>query len=156
MDPQATVARIVAAAARDISARGWTGFFTRLPRFPAFYGYSVGFTRSFAFPEVVVTGLEIDLTNSIIATLAKRLGNGERPAFHTPLDVGLAVPVALRPIPRDTARDLLVFATNFYGSSEFEAVQVVWSDPAGRFPWEAGHRVVSSFQPLLYSDDTSN
>jgi hypothetical protein len=145
-------ARILADTRRSVRDRGWTGFYTPMPGRPANYGYSVGFTQTYGFPEAIVTGLDLHTTNAILAELADRLAAGERPAFHAAIDLGLTLPVVLRPVTRATTRRLLLRATAFYAGAAYDAVQVVWPDPGGRFPWEAGHRAAGSYQPLLFED----
>jgi len=149
-------ARILANTRRSVQDRGWTGFYTPMPGQPANYGYTVGFTHTFGFPEAIVTGLDLHTSNAVLATLAERLAAGERPAFHVAIDLDLSLPVVLRPVTRATTRRLLLQATAFYAGAEYEAVQVVWPDPDGRFPWEAGHRPAGSYQPLLFEGAPPN
>jgi hypothetical protein len=36
-----------------------------------------------------------------------------------------------------------------YGHHQVRLLQVVWPDPQGRFPWDAGHDVDPHAQPLI-------
>jgi hypothetical protein len=146
--PDDVAAGLHAKTRRAVEDHGWTGYYTKMPDQPAYYAYTVGFTRSFEFPEAVVTGLDLDTSNAVLAALGAQLASGERPAFHVAIDLDLTFPVVLQPVLA-TARPLLVLAEGFYGADPYEAIQVVWPDRHGRFPWEAGHRQAGSYQPLL-------
>lgn len=49
--------------------------------------------------------------------------------------------------PTDALRVGLALAR--YGSDRFRLQQVVWPDPAGRFPWQGGYGIDPNAQPLI-------
>lgn len=149
--PDATVrARVLGFVTKRVRDEGWTGIYTPFDGHPIEYGYTVGLTETFGFPEAVILGVGPAVANQAFAALAGLLRTGRAPALHQPVDVGLTFPVVLRPIPPATARLHLKVANAFYeGRRAYSAVQLVWPDAEGRFPWEAGHQVIGSYQPLL-------
>lgn len=96
--PDDVAAGLHAKTRRAVEDHGWTGYYTKMPDQPAYYAYTVGFTRSFEFPEAVVTGLDLDTSNAVLATLGAQLASGERPAFHVAIDLDLTFPVVLQPV----------------------------------------------------------
>ncbi|HEX8693668.1 MAG TPA: DUF4262 domain-containing protein [Longimicrobium sp.] len=135
-----------------VQAQGWTYIYTPFEGHPVAYGYTVGFTETFGFPEAVVLGLAQETIGFLFARLAEKLRMCERPPLDQPLDLGLTVPLVLRAIPAEVARTHLKIANVFYEhrTDGYEAVQVVWPDAAGRFPWEAGYERAGNYQPQLF------
>lgn len=146
----ALLARILQGVVARIRAQGWTYIFARFEGHPIAYGYTVGLTETFGFPELVMLGVGEAVADHAFATLVARLRAGGVPPLHQPLDVGLTFPLVPRPIPQETARRHMPIANVFYdGRRSYDAVQLVWPDAGGRFPWEAGHQLAGSYQPLL-------
>ena len=119
------------------------------PPFPG-YGYTVGLTALFGFPEVVVFGLTPVAARGIVGDVFDILKDGgEVPvgaAFTGLFDNGLRA--ALLPIP--DAYGLCPAADEWYGSIVFGVAQLTWPDRNGWLPWESGfeHRLVMA-QPVL-------
>lgn len=151
MDPSDTARRFLSDVSHRVRTNGWTMICTPFDGLPVLYGYTVGFERTFAHPEAVVVGLPPEIIAYVLSRLAGRLGRGERPPRNEPVDLDLNHPVVLRTIAADISAERLKVAHALQdGRVPVEAVQVVWPDPAGRFPWEAGYRLLRGYQPLLY------
>jgi hypothetical protein len=109
--------------------------------------YTVGLTAH-GHPEVVMTGLPpevghafLNIVGEIVVREGGRFTVGET---TTELAEGAAMPViAVSDKTGLTAVDA------FYG--DVPAVQVVWTDSAGRLPWEPGYANPPGSQPLLGS-----
>ena len=59
----------------------------------------------------------------------------------------------LRAVDRAHYGKRLEAAARFYGEKEFPAVQLVWSDPQGRYPWDEGsefEKRLKGYQQLLF------
>ena len=145
-------ARVLQEVAARVQERGWTFIFTPFEGHPIAFGYSVGFTATFGYPEAMVLGLGHETTAFVLSRLAEKLAAGERPEPGGFIELGLNFPVVLRTVPAETARGRMYVANAFYEGRPdgYEAVQVVWPDARGRFPWEAGHERTGSYQPLLF------
>ena len=155
-DELGQMARALQEIARRVQTQGWTSIFTLLEGHPIGYGYTVGLTWSFGYPEAVVLGLGPDTTGYVLAALARKVAAGERPEPNTFVEVGLNFPVVLRAVPPEAARERLKVANLFYEAGGYETVQVVWPDVRGRFPWESGYQRAGSYQPLLFTDPPPN
>jgi hypothetical protein len=111
----------------------------------AAFSYTVGLT-SFGHPEVVITGMPFKPAQTFLNNIGADVRDGKR--FEAgALNEDLApVPVLFLSVLRDEG---LVAVRQVYGSCS--AVQMVWPDSAGRFPWIAGYNNPPDAQPLLGS-----
>ncbi len=107
------------------------------------YCYSVGLT-GFGSPEVIVTGRVAEQSAAVLDELGyrARCGDDLRPGQQHSVG-GLEVTLVDVERPRHWLRG----AVDFYGLG-FTALQAVWADCRGLFPWQAepGSTIV---QPLL-------
>ena len=99
--------------------------------------YTTGLTGG-DHPELVITGLPPKAAHGILAGAIKVIRSG------TPLapgreyqDIARGFPVRFRAVDQGACRHPLSVTTRFYGR-QVPAVQLVWPDPAGRFPGEPG------------------
>lgn len=120
------------------------------------FAYTVGLGPAFEHPELIVVGLPEGPADWLFTNAVGRIKSGER--FHAGATAtGLIgeydaqfVAVAQKALGR------LAFAGDIYGGLNFQALQVVWPNRDGRFPWEPG--VDAGFlagQPLLGDHVTS-
>jgi len=112
------------------------------------FSYSIGLYYTFGHPEVVITGLPHKTAHSIINAVVERLQSVGPfvPNVRTG-QVLEAHDIVMRQVSPELYPPYLGYAMWFYRdiSSEFPALQVVWPDKGGRFPWEPG------FDPSLLS-----
>lgn len=111
---------------------------------PAF-AYTTGLTEFFR-PELVIYGLDPEQACRILNRTAELLIANDR-LFDTPrLGSILRPPYQLTSLPAlDT--DGLTVTRLLYGP-DFPAVQLIWPDAGGRFPWEPGYSIALEVQPL--------
>ena len=166
MPSKATKARVLADIRRRIDEYGWAvqaiGDQCSVPgccasrRGPeeADFGYTVGLTRFHGHPELIVTGVpQIDTPRPLNA-LGERVRSGQRlTAGELVSDVlACSCRVALVEVdPRESMRHL-VYANLLYrnaGAPPVPALQVVWPDDGGRFPWQPGYLLAGWVQPVL-------
>jgi hypothetical protein len=113
------------------------------------FAYTVGLTNFDRHPELVIFGVDHDTAAAILNELSGRVQAGERLTAGQRLEglVEAAYPMVLLAV-HDPASHLAV-ACRLLGD-ELTALQVVWPDPAGRFPWEPAHDPrFLVMQPLL-------
>lgn len=114
------------------------------------YGYTIGLTEhGDGCPEFILTGLDIELTSIFLNSMAERvLSRGQRFAHGQTVDDLVAERSVL--IVAGPATDALHPGALYshYGDA-FTLQQVVWPDPAGRFPWDDGYTLPDTVQPLL-------
>jgi hypothetical protein len=124
------------------------------PRLPAF-AYTTGLVATFEHPELVIFGLRERLMYDVFHGIVGDLRGGK--SYAEPQTYGGVlenVEIAVRPVHETRIRVLLGYAMAFYRlrgeSSRLRAVQVLWPDKAGSFPFDAGcDPVTRASQPLL-------
>lgn len=103
---------------------------------PAF-SYTIGLRESRNHPEFLCMGLSVEMNSYLIATAAEAVLQGTkfRPKqeYHEFLD---GVPVKVVPILEEHLDRHFGFGIEYYGTSEFDALQIVWPDRDGRWPWD--------------------
>lgn len=109
------------------------------------FAYTTGLTE-FSRPELVIYGLEPEQACGILNRTAELLIGDEHLFDASRLTGILRSPYQLTSLPAlDT--DELTVTRLLYGPN-VPAVQLIWPDTRGRFPWEAGYSVAREAQPL--------
>lgn len=123
-----------------VRQRGWAvqGVGGRRP-----FAYTVGLTEC-GLSELIVTGLRQVAAASLL-NAAVLLALQDEPETGRALDVGSR---RVHVVRVDRPEDHLLTATALYGDA-VRALQLVWPDERGLYPWQLGHRSVRRGQPLL-------
>lgn len=117
--------------------------------------FSVGLFRSFDHPEVAMLGLGAEVVATAVARVAARVRAGER---FDDGDLAEGVldgrPVAFRRmVPRHYPAHV-GYAVWYHGGPRFPALQCVWADADGHFPWDRWFaRELREAQPLLFEPE---
>ncbi|MBX3463172.1 MAG: DUF4262 domain-containing protein [Planctomycetes bacterium] len=113
--------------------------------------HSVGLWEHFEQPEVLVFGLPDEVAAALLEALADEVDAGRR--FHDgERHEGLLqdYPVRFVAVPRERLADVLPTACWAYDGDDFPAVQLVWPDKQGRWPWDPAARDgFAARQPVL-------
>jgi len=118
------------------------------------YGFTIGLSRSFAHPELVVVGLDEaepdGLMHELLEAAAEAVAGGGRfTAGTTDKELLDGHVLAIRAVSPEHCRALLDTADRVLGSA-VEALQLVWPDGRGLMPWNpVCDPRVSERQPLL-------
>lgn len=123
------------------------------------WAYTIGMTDTLGHPELVVFGVDPESSMGILNDIYERLRNGRR------FDIGrytheLVGDLSVRFLPVPTtfweSSSLFAMWINYYGSLDPrrypvpDALQLVWADSKGRFPWDRGYeRRLVKLQPIL-------
>jgi len=114
------------------------------------YVFSVGLHHTFGHPEVVVFGLGTEMLYELINKVGAAVRDGFRfePGHrHDGLLEGH--PCIFQPVAPALCTEYLGTADWFYGAP-YPALQLVWPDEQGRFPWEVGFDpALVNLQPAL-------
>ena len=104
-------------------------------------------------PELILVGLDEMTSRIALNTLAKRMLAGESIATGVRITEILSTySVLLQEVDAAAAAQYLKFAQPFANGKPLKAYQVIWPDPAGRFPGEPDYDTSwLEIQPLLYS-----
>jgi Domain of unknown function (DUF4262) len=104
---------------------------------PAF-AYTVGLEETSNRPELAVVGLSGDAASGVLGDFADHvMGGGEMPTealFQGILPGGLAC--ALLPVDLDRWGEWFAGLSDYYQHLPYRVLQLVYPDPAGRFPWD--------------------
>jgi len=100
------------------------------------YAYSAGIEQSWSHPELVIFGLDYDLSTLLITEAAKLIREG---ASYTGQNghyrIG-GINVIFLEVPASSAKQYLHETTAYYGEKKFRVLQMLWADEQGRFPFE--------------------
>lgn len=108
------------------------------------FAYTIGLTDC-GLPELLVTGMREAAAATLLNTVAARVLHQELEA-EQPLE--LAAGLVLEVLRVDRPQDHLLTATALYGE-QVRALQLVWPDEQGRYPWQQGRRAARGGQPVL-------
>ena len=115
------------------------------------FAFSIGLWENYEQPEVVVFGLPPEVAIELINGVADDVDDGKRFA-HGQQAEGLLqhYPVRFLAVPRERYAEFLGTASWAYEGDDFPAVQLVWPDKQGRWPWDPGVRDgFREMQPVL-------
>src|SRR5262245_13909926 len=118
------------------------------------WAFSIGLFHTFRHPEIIVFGLNPDLMQSIINSVGDGIRSGTR------YEVGKLYPdlieaysCVFKDVNQIWYGPFLGYATWFYKGTEFPALQCIWPDKHGLYPWEQGFRTDWLWaQPLLFHE----
>lgn len=115
------------------------------------FGYSVGLKETYNHPEIIVFGLSTQLSHEIIndvAWIIKEEGKIDIDREYT--NIFQNSRAKFLKVDSRSIDDYFGIAIKYYNTSDFDALQLVWTDRNDKFPWEDGFEEEFKFvQPLL-------
>lgn len=119
------------------------------------WAFSVGLYYTFGHPEVVLFGRTTEAMHAALDTVGRDVKAGhrfeDRSECEGLLEGGRC---AFRTVRPRWFEPFLGYALWLYGATPFPALQCLWADDRGRYPWEPTFRADwSELQPLLFRDD---
>jgi len=100
------------------------------------FAYTTGFWLKFRFPEVILFSMRQQTAHDTFWTIYHELDAGRRLPIGEPTDALFQnVAAVLLPVSLQHYRNHFGWSRWFYGSDEFECLQVVYPDRDGHFPW---------------------
>lgn len=125
---------------RCVESPGWSVQLVPAGEDEPAFAYTIGLFHSFDQPELLIVGLELELMQVLLNSLAQRMKEGELFSAGTRVEgVIVGAPVRLRAVRgKKTFRESLGYARWFYGKKTFPVLQVLWPDRRGRFPGQRG------------------
>lgn len=117
------------------------------------WSYSIGLFKTYGLPEVVLLGREREIASSMMSRIYNEVRAGTQLADGIEVASILLDQVCIfRAIDEKHYKKYLPWAVDFYGNTGFPALQCIWPDMRGVYPWQAGHdKKVRRFQPFLFS-----
>jgi len=138
-----------------IREHGW--FNTRVFDGDPPFSYTTGFYLK-GSPEFIVFSLPKDVSHDAFWHLFRRMCEGvERRTGIRDSDVLGNFPAYLFKVADRNHAEYLGWSRWFYGAQHVPTLQIVWPDPQGKFPWEAGFdESFSDSQPDLTETGWAN
>lgn len=115
------------------------------------FTYSIGITKSYGAPEIIIVGLKKDISHWIANEYKRRVSEGETFVFDIPyLGFLEGFPVRFGPVIETNKKEYMRSTCWLYQGSDFDAVQLIWPNTSGVWPWDANaSEWFRSNQPLL-------
>lgn len=118
------------------------------------YTFTLGHFLNRDHPEIIVVGLKEKLASRLLDSVAVGLTglNRKRVPYRRYGDIAEGLELVFVPVDFRHYKDWLGFANWFYAElpAPYPALQMVWPDPNGVFPWEPGYDArFRRAQPLL-------
>jgi hypothetical protein len=115
------------------------------------FSYSIGIAKKAGAPELIIIGLSSKLGHWIVNEYNRRLIDGERFAqgvlYSGFLD---GFEVQFGPVSQQHREEYMLTACWLHGGPEFEALQLIWPNTSGVWPWDPeASEWFRSNQPLL-------
>ncbi len=105
------------------------------------FAYTIGLRDSFGHPDLLVSGMSDDDGYATLDVVVDLVRGGARFAHgDTSEDVLDGGPVLFVTVADAARREYLAWADWYYEREPFAALQVVYPDRRGRWPWEEGSR----------------
>lgn len=102
------------------------------------FAYSVGLAERFDHPEVVISGLGLDLMHRLVNDAAAVVASGTALQAGSETDALLeGYPCAVRAASPLSYDYYFGEAARYYRGRLFDVVQVFWPDETGRYPWDS-------------------
>ncbi len=113
--------------------------------------YSIGLSRTFGHPEIIVFGLDPDLMHRMINSVGEEVGRGRRFADgQVASGILEGYDVRFLHVARRRYPEHFGYARWYYNGDDFPALQCLWPDRQGRFPTDADYaEPLRARQPLL-------
>lgn len=115
------------------------------------FAYSIGLYHTFKQPEVILFGLPLEVMHSVINSCGGEFRGGRSLKTGVPLDGFIRdFPVIFREVKKEHYREHFGYGLWFYTGPKFPAIQCIWPDKQGEFPWDPEfERKLIPIQPLL-------
>lgn len=108
------------------------------------FSYTVGLTE-YGLPELIVAAVRHDEAIRLLDCWGSYLLDESAVLAGETLEAG---PWLLEAVAVERPEEGLLVAHRLYGE-RLRALQLVWADASGRWPWDPGHRARRSGQPVL-------
>jgi Domain of unknown function (DUF4262) len=141
--PDGTTEEYLAELRQTMLETGWAVQYVESDRMP--FAYTVGLTR-YGLPELLVTGVAPRPAARMLNTLGRRAVRGERPLPG--MQIALPAGPLIEMVEVANPDVYLIFAGAMFGD-EVTALQAVWVDSRGHWPWAASFEDGRGTQPVL-------
>jgi hypothetical protein len=104
------------------------------------YSYTVGLFETYRHPEVVLSGLNMELAQTLLNDIGHAVAQGlVREPEELYDDILSGYPCLFRTVPVTVYEQYFGRALVFYGKTTFPVLQCLWPDALKRFPGDVGY-----------------
>ena len=122
---------------QHVEKYGWHAAMLETDGYLPTFVYTIGLYKTFGHAELISFGLKLELLHGLLCDCAELIENGYTIESYKPYNQFLdRYPVQFIPVLGAHYPEYFGYAGWFYGSWDFPAIQLVWPDMEGRFPWE--------------------
>ncbi|PUZ25362.1 hypothetical protein DCC81_13770 [Chitinophaga parva] len=101
------------------------------------FAHTIGLWGNFRHPEILVMGLPGEAAQALLHRLSSMVKEGKQLPVHADITGVIEdLPVRLLPVDASNIPDFFGAAAIQYDGFTFPALQMVWADKAGKWPWE--------------------
>ncbi len=135
----------------DVKKFGWTVMLIDATNYLPSVAYTVGLWKNYNHPELIAFGLTTKTLHSILNIGGELVKGGNTLKtgrdYNDFFDRGKAQIVQIDP---RNLKDYFGYAISFNRTSDFPALQLIWTDRNNKYPWETGFEEEFIYrQPLL-------
>ena len=124
-------------AIADVQTHGWHVLKVMEDNDGPAFAYTVGLYHSFGHPELIVVGLPLEVGHSVLNIAGESIRRGVQYSAGTKSEELLEDRACtFRRMPESQYRHYLGWDLWFYEGAAFPALQLIWADQEGRWPWE--------------------
>jgi hypothetical protein len=103
------------------------------------FSYTIGLFHTFKHPEVLMMGLDTDFMSGILNNIGDDIRNGKRyEAGREYPEIVENYKCSFQRINERFYGEYLGTAVRFYKGKAFPALQCIYPDMSGRYPWDEG------------------
>ena len=115
------------------------------------FAYSIGLYKTYNHPEIICFGLPKDLAHGVINDIAELIKDGEQISPSKNYDnIFKNSRAEFLMVDERNIEDYFAAAINFYQTTKFPTLQLIWTDRNDKFPWEENFEEKFLYdQPLL-------
>lgn len=121
----------------DVEKFGWhVGLFEPTENEPSF-AYTIGLWKTYGHPEIISFGLTTKTLHEILNNAGEIVKQGNiLTTDQDNLDIFETVPAQFITVDKNRFSDYFGYCMWFNDYKDFPALQLVWTDRQGRFPWQ--------------------
>lgn len=125
----------------DVSQFGWHVVGIHEEENSPRFAFSVGLYYQYLHPEIMIMGLPHEVAHKLLASVQNIIHQGGFIQPWSAVEEIASFPLMAVPIHFDHYKEHLGYGMWFYRSlpEPFPAIQLVWPDKGGVFPWQEGY-----------------
>ena len=135
----------------DAESVGWSVVMVEATAYSPSFAYTIGLWRNYRHPEMIAFGLTTKTLHLTLNIAGEKVKDGTiyKPGeIYTDFFTSGTTQMLL--VDKRNLKDYFGYAIWFNRETDFPALELIWTDRNGRFPWETGYEQEFKYrQPLL-------